>query len=73
MQPGTQDSSRDLLDFGRRHLGPVVELLLGWVLLVHGVLRLLGRVQVGQPGRYLWGGVALAAGALLLWNACARF
>jgi hypothetical protein len=73
MQRGIQVSNSDLLDFGRRHLGPMLELLLGWVLLVYGILRLLGRVREGQPGRYLGGGVASAAGALLLWDACGRF
>ena len=67
-----QGSDLDLLDFGRRYLGPLLELLLGWVLLVHGVLRLLGRVQVEQSGRYPLGGVALVAGGLLLWHACGR-
>ena len=50
-----QGTDSDLLDFGRRNLGPLLELLLGWVLLVYGVLRLLGRVQAGQSGRYLGG------------------
>jgi hypothetical protein len=68
-----QQSDFDVLSFGRRYLGPLLELLLGWVLLVYGVLRLLGRVQAGQPGRYVGGGAALAAGGLLLWHACGRF
>jgi hypothetical protein len=63
----------DLLEFGRRHLGPMLVLLLGWVLLVYGVLRLLGRVQAGERGRYPGGGMALAAGFLLLWHACGEF
>jgi hypothetical protein len=63
----------DLLSFGRRYLGPLLELLLGWVLLVYGVLRLTGRVQTGQPHRYSGGGAALAAGGLLLFDACSRF
>jgi hypothetical protein len=63
----------DLLEFGRRYLGPMLELLLGWVLLVYGVLRLVGRVQAGQQGRYPGGGVALAAGFLFLWHGCRQF
>lgn len=62
----------DPLAFGRRFLGPLFELLLGWVLLTYGVLRLLGRVQAGQPGRYTGGGLALTVGALLLADACSR-
>ena len=62
----------DPVAFGRRYLGPLFELLLGWVLLVYGVLRLLGRVQVGQRGRYVGGGLALTVGALLLGYACGR-
>jgi hypothetical protein len=58
--------------FGRRYLGPLLQLLLGWVLLVYGVLRLLGRVQAGQWGRYVGGGLALAAGGLLLAHACSQ-
>jgi hypothetical protein len=58
--------------FGRRYLGPLLQLLLGWVLLVYGVLRLLGRVQAGQSGRYVGGGLALAAGGLLLAHACSQ-
>jgi hypothetical protein len=63
----------DLLEFGRRYLGPMLELLLGWVLLVYGVLRLVGRVQAEQRGRYPGGAMALAAGMLLLWHACGEF
>lgn len=73
MQPGVQGSHFDVLEFGRRYLGPLLELLLGWVLLVYGMLRLLGRVQADQPGRFAGGGVAFAAGGLLLWDACGRF
>jgi hypothetical protein len=51
----------------------MLELLLGWVLLVYGVLRLVGRVQAGQRGRYPGGSIALAAGFLLLWHACWEF
>jgi hypothetical protein len=70
---GTVSSQEfDFLTFGRRYLGPLIELLLGWVLVVYGVLRLLGRVQVGQRGRYAGGGLALAAGGLLLWHSCGR-
>jgi hypothetical protein len=61
----------DFLTLGRRYLGPLLELLLGWVLVVYGMLRLLGRVQMGQPG--LGGGLALAAGGILLWHSCGRF
>jgi len=39
---------------------------LGWVLLAYGVLRLLGRVQAEQRGRYVGGGLALTVGGLLL-------
>lgn len=67
-----QDWIADPVSFGRRHLGPLFELLLGWVLLVYGVLRLLGRVHTEQRGRYLSGGLALAAGSLLLGHACSR-
>jgi hypothetical protein len=45
MPPSVQGSQLDVLEFGRRYMGPLLELLLGWVLLVYGVLRLLGRVQ----------------------------
>ena len=62
----------DPLTFGRRYLGPLLELLLGWVLLVYGVLRLVGRVQSGQPGRYFGGALALVAGGLLLGHGCSR-
>lgn len=68
-----QGSVSEAVDFGRRYLGPLLELLLGWVLLVYGVLRLLGRVQVRQPGRRMGGGLALAAGGVLLGHACGRF
>ncbi len=67
-----QGWSSDPLTFGRQYLGPLLELLLGWVLLVYGVLRLVGRVQSGRPGRYLGGSLALAAGGLLLGHACSR-
>jgi hypothetical protein len=63
----------DVLDFGRRYLGPMIELLLGWVLFVYGVLRLVGRVQAEQRGRYAGGGIAFAVGFLLLWHACREF
>lgn len=62
----------DPVAFGRQYMVPLLELLLGWVLLVYGVLRLLGRVQVEQPGRYIGGGLALAAGSLFLGHACGR-
>jgi hypothetical protein len=62
-----------LVAFGRQYLGPLLELLLGWVLLAYGVLRLLGRVQAEQPGRYVGGGLALATGILLLGLACGRW
>lgn len=68
-----QEPVSDPLAFGRRYLGPLFELLLGWVLLVYGALRLLGRVQAGQPGRYLNGALALAAGSLFLGHACSRW
>jgi hypothetical protein len=67
-----QEWLSDPLTFGRRYLGPLVELLLGWVLFVYGVLRLVGRVRSGRPGRYLGGSLALAAGGLLLGHACGR-
>ena len=67
-----QEWIADPLAFGRRYLGPLFELLLGWVLLVYGVLRLLGRVQAEHRGRYVGGGLALAAGGLLLGYACSR-
>jgi hypothetical protein len=73
MQPIVQGSTLDVLDFGRRYMQPLLELLLGWILLVYGILRLLGRVQVEEPGRYVGGGVALAAGGLLLWHSCGQF
>jgi hypothetical protein len=63
----------DPVAFGRQYMGPLLELLLGWVLLVYGVLRLLGRAQAEQPGRYVGGGLALAAGCLFLGHACGRF
>jgi hypothetical protein len=63
----------DLLEFGRRYLWPMLELLLGWVLLTYGILRLVGRVQEGQRGRYPGGSIALAAGLLLLWHAWGEF
>lgn len=67
-----QEWIADPVTFGRRYLGPLSELLLGWVLLVYGVLRLLGRVQAEERGRYLGGGLALAVGSLLLGHACSR-
>lgn len=67
-----QEWIADPVAFGRRYLGPLFELLLGWVLLVYGVLRLLGRVQVGYRGRYVGGGLALTVGALFLGHACGR-
>jgi hypothetical protein len=67
-----QGSPSDPLAFGRRYLGPMLELLLGWVLVVYGLLRLAGRVQTGQPGRYLRGFLALAAGGFLVGHACSR-
>jgi hypothetical protein len=72
MGPSAQHWIADPVTFGRRYLGPLFELLLGWVLLVYGVLRLLGRVQPGQPGRYAGGGLALIAGSLILGHACSR-
>jgi hypothetical protein len=68
-----QKADFDLLEFGRRYLWAMLELLLGWVLLVYGVLRLVGRVQAGQRGRYPGGSIALATGFLLLWHACGEF
>ena len=62
----------DPLTFGRRYLGPLSELLLGWVLLVYGVLRLLGRVQAEERGRYVGGLVAFIVGGVLLGHACSR-
>jgi hypothetical protein len=62
----------DPVTFGRRYLGPLLELLLGWVLLVYGVLRLLGRVQAEQRWRYVGGSLALTVGGLLLGHACSR-
>ena len=67
-----QEWINEPLTFGRRYLGPLFELLLGWVLLVYGVLRLLGRVQAGQRGRYVGGGLALVVGGVLLGHACSR-
>jgi len=67
-----QELIADPLTFGRRYLGPLFELLLGWVLLAYGVLRLLGRVQAEQRGRYVGGGLALTVGGLLLGHACSR-
>jgi hypothetical protein len=67
-----QEWVADPVAFGRRYLGPLFELLLGWVLLVYGVLRLLGRVQAGQAGRYVGGSLALTVGGLLLGHACSR-
>jgi hypothetical protein len=67
-----QGSNYDPLEFGRRYLSPMLELLLGWTLLIYGVLRLLGRVQPEQRGRYPGGSIALTAGGLLVWHACGR-
>lgn len=67
-----QEWIADPITFGRRYLWPLFELLLGWVLLVYGMLRLLGRVHAGQRGRYVRGALALAAGGLLLGHACTR-
>jgi hypothetical protein len=67
-----QEWIADPVTFGRRYLGPLFELLLGWVLLVYGVLRLLGRVQAERRGRYVGGGLAFTVGALLLGDACSR-
>jgi hypothetical protein len=67
-----QEWIADPVTFGRRYLGPLFELLLGWVLLVYGMLRLLGRVQVEQRGRYVGGGIALIVGSLLLGHACSH-
>ena len=67
-----QEWIADPVTFGRRYLGPLLELLLGWVLLVYGVLRLLGRVQAEQRRRYVGGGLALALGGLFLGHACSR-
>jgi hypothetical protein len=67
-----QDWIADPLTFGRRYLGPLLELLMGWVLLVYGLLRLLGRVQAEQRGRYVGGALVLIAGGLLLGHACSR-
>jgi hypothetical protein len=73
MDPTAQASDFNVLDFGRRYLGPLLELLIGWVLLVYGALRLSGRVQEGQPNRYPAGAAALAAGGILLWHSCGQF
>jgi hypothetical protein len=67
-----QSSNYDPLEFGRRYLSPMLELLLGWTLLVYGVLRLLGRVQPERLGRFPGGSIALIAGGLLVWHACGR-
>ena len=67
-----QAAVSDPLTFGRQYAGPLLELLLGWVLLVYGVLRLLGRVPAGPVGRYVGGGLAVAVGALLMTHACGR-
>jgi hypothetical protein len=67
-----QSSNHDPLEFGRRYLSPMLELLLGWALLVYGVLRLLDRVQPERRGRYPGGSIALIAGGLLVWHACER-
>jgi hypothetical protein len=67
-----QEWIADPVAFGRRYLGPLLELLLGWVLLVYGLLRLLGRVQAEQRGRYVSGILVLILGSLLLGHACTR-
>jgi hypothetical protein len=67
-----QEWITDPLVFGRRYLGPLLELLLGWVLLIYGMLRLLGRVQAEQRGRYVGGGLALTVGGVLLGHACSQ-
>ena len=67
-----QDWIADPITFGRRYLVPLFELLLGWVLLVYGVLRLSGRVQTEERWRYPGGGLALVVGCLLLGYACSR-
>lgn len=67
-----QEWIADPVTFGRRYLGPLSELLLGWVLLVYGVLRLLGRVQAEERGRYVGGLVAFIVGGVLLGHACSR-
>jgi len=48
----------------------LLELLLGWVLLVYGVLRLAGGVAADRPGRLFRGGVAVIAGVLFLARSC---
>jgi len=48
----------------------LLELLLGWVLLVYGVLRLAGRVAADRPGRAFRGSLAVVAGVLLLARGC---
>jgi len=68
-----QEWVSDPVAFGRRYLGPLLELLLGWVLLVYGTLRLLGRVQAAEPGRYVGGSLTLALGSLLMGHACSRW
>jgi hypothetical protein len=67
-----QEWIADPVAFGRRYLGPLFELLLGWVLLAYGVLRVLGRVQADQRGRYVGGFLAFIVGGLLLGRACSR-
>ncbi len=48
----------------------LLELLLGWVLLVYGVLRLAGRLAADRPARALRGGLAAVAGVLFLAHSC---
>jgi len=48
----------------------LLELLLGWVLLVYGVLRLAGRLAADRPGRALRGSLAVVAGVLFLAHSC---
>jgi hypothetical protein len=52
------------------HLWGLLELLLGWVLFVYGVLRLAGRVAADRPGRLFRGSLALIAGVLFLVRSC---
>ena len=54
------------MNIDRVHAWGLLELLLGWVLLAYGVLRLAGRVAADRPGRLFRGGVAVIAGVLFL-------
>lgn len=67
-----QEPSFDLLEFARSHLVALLVLLLGWALLIYGLLRLLGVLHVRQRARYRLGGAALIVGGLLLWDACGQ-